>query len=124
VTRLRTEHRDLRHERERTVEINLLQSTVGRLGGYRHIRYCGEPVTSVGYVSILAWFTKLDIGFVGHRPKYELHQKYPIVMFTPLPHGWGVQTYRTPAAKQASCAGLNALYVRTPSHPQGVLVPH
>jgi hypothetical protein len=115
LARLRTERTDLRHERGRTHEIGLLQGAVTALGGYRHIRNCGEPVSNVEYVSALAWFMKLDVGFVGHRPKFELHRKYPIVLFTPLAHGgWRVLPWHTRAYQVARCRGLNAAYVARP----------
>ena len=34
--------------------IGRLQAAVNRLGGYKHIRACGEPVTTVEYVAMLA----------------------------------------------------------------------
>ncbi len=122
IARARAEHIDLRHERARTHEIAMLQTTLGVLGGYAHVRRCGEPVSNVEFVSALAWFAKLDVGFVGHRPNFELHQKYPIVLFTPLPTGWAVRAYRVLPAKRARCANLNADYVDTPAHPGGVVL--
>jgi hypothetical protein len=107
IARIRTEHKDLRAERDRTHEIALLQNTINRLGGYRHIRNCGEPGTYVGYVSTLAWFEKLNVGWVGHRPQIELHQQYPIVLFTPLPHGgWYVLPWHTAPSNVAICSRL------------------
>jgi hypothetical protein len=109
--RMRSERTDLRRERDRTHEIALLQGTINHLGGYRHIRNCGEPGTYVGYVSTLAWFTKLNVGWVGHRPKIELHQHYPIVLFTPLPRGgWNVLPWHTLPSKVARCRRLKTNY--------------
>jgi hypothetical protein len=122
LARARHERTDLRHERERTIEISRLQTTIDRVGGYKHVLYCGRPVTNVGYVSILAWFTNMNTGKVGHRPKFEQHQKYPIVMFTPDPNGWSLRPYHTEASKRAACAGLNVSYVFSPAHPGGVAV--
>ncbi|MBV9466891.1 MAG: hypothetical protein JO206_11415 [Solirubrobacterales bacterium] len=123
LARMRNERSDLHHERGRTHEIALLQTTLNVLGGYRHIRNCGEPVTNVEYVSAMAWFVKLDVGFVGHRPDFELHQKYPIVLFTPLVHGgWSVLPWHTRASQLARCSRLKAAYVITRRHPGGVLV--
>lgn len=122
LARLRAEHADLHHERARTHEIALLQYTIEALGGYQHIRNCGEPVTNVEYVSTLAWFTKLDVGFVGHRPAFELAQRYPIVLFTPLATGgWIVAPVHTRPSQVARCAGLKAAFVPTPQRPSGVL---
>jgi hypothetical protein len=124
ISRLRFEHRDLLHERDRTKQIGLLAGTINNVGGYQRVRACGEPVTNVEYVSILAWLTKLNVGKIGHRPQYELRQKYPIVLFTQLKNGWAVTPYRTPASLQSSCAGLHALFVTTPHQPNGIVVRH
>jgi hypothetical protein len=123
LARVHAERRDMKHERGRTHEIQLLQTTINSLGGYQHIRNCGEPVSNVEYVSTLAWLVKLDVGFVGHRPDYELHQKYPIVLFTPLVHGgWAVRPVHTRAYQVARCRGLHASYAVTHSHPGGELI--
>jgi hypothetical protein len=123
IARIRTERKDLHHERGRTHELALLQTTLNVLGGYRHIRNCGEPVSNVEYVSALAWFVHLDVGLVGHRPDFERHQKYPIVLFTPLAHGgWTVLPWHTRRSQLARCRGLKAAYVTTRHRPGGVLI--
>jgi hypothetical protein len=122
VARLRTEHRDLRHERERTKAIGWLQADIEHLGGYKHVLACGEPVTTVRYVAMLAYFTKQNDGKIGHRPQWELKQTYPIVMFTPLHSGWGTFPWHTAASKVAACRDLNAKWIYTRPHPNGVLV--
>jgi hypothetical protein len=122
LARARAERKDLAHERARTTVINRLQAILTRLGGYQHIRRCGEPVTNVEFVSTLAWFVKLDVGLVGHRPDFELHQKYPIVLFTPLSNGWSALPWHTLASKRARCDGIHAKYVFTGRHPGGALV--
>jgi hypothetical protein len=120
IARLRAEHGDIIHERARTKQINLLAGAVNAYGGYKHLRACGEPVTNVEYVSILAWYTHLNVGKVGHRPMYELRQKYPIVLLTQLRNGWAMTPYRTPASLQGSCA--HVLFVTTPHQPNGIVV--
>jgi hypothetical protein len=123
LARARSERSDLHHERTRTHEIALLQTTINVLGGYRHIRNCGEPVTNVEYVSTLAWMTRMDVGLVGHLPKQELRKKYPIVLFTPLVHGgWTVLPWHTRRYQARRCEGLRAAYVVTRHHPAGVLL--
>jgi hypothetical protein len=122
VARLRTEHRDLRHERGRTKAIAWLQADINHIGGYKHVLACGEPVTTVRYVAMLAYFTKQNDGKIGHRPQWELKQKYPIVMFTPLHSGWGTYPWHTAASKVAACRDLNANWIYTRPHPEGVLV--
>jgi hypothetical protein len=123
LARLRAEHSDIIHERDRTKQINLLAGAVNAYGGYKHLRACGEPVTNVEYVSVLAWYTHLNVGNVGHRPNYELrHQKYPIVLFTQLKNGWAMTPYRTPASLQGSCP--RARFVTTPRQQNGIAARH
>jgi hypothetical protein len=122
LARVRTEHKDLTHERGRTKVIAWLQAEINHLGGYKHVLACGEPVTTVRYVAMLAYFTRQNDGKIGHRPKWELHQKYPIVMFSPLRNGWGTYPWHTLASKQQACANLNANWIYTGRHPNGVLV--
>jgi hypothetical protein len=124
VSRLRDEHKDLRHERGRTKVINMLQTAVNRFGGYKHIVYCGEPVTNVEYVSILAWDTKLNVGSVGYLPKREIKHGYPIVLFTQLPNGWLADPIHTAPSRTAACANVNSFWIDTPAHPNGALYPH
>jgi hypothetical protein len=122
ISQVRTEHKDVYQQRQRTTEINKLDATLDALGGYKHVLACGRPVVNVEFVSIMAWYTKLNTGVVGHRPAYELRQKYPIVNFIPLPNGWAVQAYRSPPRLKSTCATLKSLYVPTALHPQGVLI--
>jgi hypothetical protein len=116
VARLRTERRDLRHERGRTHEIALLQTTTNLLGGSRHIQNCGQPVTDVGYVSPLAWFYHRNVGSVGglqqHVEAAELRNPHLAkVLFEPLPRGgWAVVPWHTRSYQVARCRGLRAVY--------------
>src|SRR5207248_4786034 len=109
----RKEHIDLRHERDRTVVIGRLKTTIAVLGGYKHVLNCGEPVTTVRYVAQLAYFTKQNDGKIGHRPQFELEQSYPIVMFEPLHSGWKVFSWHTAAANARACSNLNSTWLYT-----------
>ncbi len=124
IAAIRTEHADIYHERARTTEIHRLDATLTALGGYKFVRFCGDPSADVEYVSILAWYTKLDVGYVGHRPQFEIHkQRKPAVLFTALYNGWVVHTYHIAASKRAACSRLNnAYYIVTPQHPGGVVI--
>ncbi len=122
VARLRAERKDLSHERGRTKVINQIGAAVNAIGGASAVKNCGEPVTNVEYVSILAYYTHLNDGDVGHRPKFELKLKHPIVLFTQLQNGWAITPYHTPAAKQATCSQLNRLWIYTGHFPGGELV--
>jgi hypothetical protein len=123
ISRLRQEHKDLYHERGRTTVIARLHAAIDHMGGASFIKYCGEPVTSVEYVSILAYYTNLNDGDVGHRPQFERHLKHPTVFFTQLPNGWAALPWHTKASKVAACSKLKSLWIYTAPHPGGVLVP-
>jgi hypothetical protein len=128
LARLHTEHRDLRHERARTHQISLLQTTTSVLGGAAHVANCGQPVTDVSYVSALAWLYHRNVGSVGGRQQHvegaELRNPaLPKVLITPLSRGgWSFRPWHTRAALLARCRGLNAAWVTTPQHPGGYLI--
>lgn len=119
VSRLRAEHKDLFHERERTQVINMLQGAINHFGGYKHIRFCGEPVTTVEYVSVLAYDTKLNVGSVGYILKREIRHGYPLVNFIPTAsvRGWALQNIHTAKPNVAACSKLTAAWVN-PSAPR------
>ena len=83
---------------------------------------CGRPVTNVEFVSILGYLTDQNDGKIGHRPQFELHNNYPIVLFTQLPNGWATWPWHTARSKLSSCQNMKAVYVVTKGHPGGVLV--
>jgi 4-amino-4-deoxy-L-arabinose transferase-like glycosyltransferase len=123
VGRVRTERTDLKHERGRTHEIALLNTTIDVLGGYRHIRACGEPVTIVEYASALAWYTHLNVGSVGYLPDLEKQRSYPIVLLLPnSTGGWRVQPWHTRPSQVAACKSLHANYLISAQEPGGFLV--
>jgi hypothetical protein len=123
VVRVRTERQNVRHERDRTTELALLQTTIHKLGGYRHLRACGQPVTDIEYTSALAWLTRLDVGSVGYRPARAIRRGRPIVVVTPVSTGgWRVRPWHTSPQQRARCAGLDATYLITKQAPAGTLI--
>ena len=104
------------------MQITRLEHAINDLGGYKHIRECGRPATYVGFVSILAYFTHLNVGLVGHRPAFELKQSYPVVLFSQGPHGWTLLPWHEPAALQATCSTLRAKVLFDARHPNGRVV--
>ncbi len=123
VGRVRDERVDLKHERGRTTQIGLLQTTVNTLGGYRFVRSCGHPVTYVEYSSAMAFLMRLNVGNIGYIPRIEKHRRYPIVLFYPVTTGgWVVQPWHLHHHSRPRCDGLNASYVLTKSHPSGTLI--
>jgi hypothetical protein len=71
----------------------------------------------------LAWFTHDNVGYLGHRVKFEMGLDHPIVLFTQLPNGWETLAHHTLPSKVASCTRLNKAWIYTSHHPNGVLVP-
>jgi hypothetical protein len=122
LSRIRVEHKDVSHDRARTVQISRLTAMVSRLGGRQAVLRCGKPVTNVEFVSILAWLVHRNVGVLGHRPNFELHLNHPVVLFTQLPNGWASYPWHTYASKVASCQRMKAVYVVTRGHPGGVMV--
>jgi hypothetical protein len=122
VARVHAEHKDLVHEHARTAQITRLDRAINDLGGYRHIRDCGRPTTYVGFVSILAYFTHLNVGKVGHKPKYELSRSYPVILFSQGPHGWTLLPVHQVPATQAECSHLRAKVLFDAQHPNGRVV--
>ncbi|MGO9900984.1 MAG: hypothetical protein ACLP0J_15125 [Solirubrobacteraceae bacterium] len=118
------ERHDLVHERARTTEINRMDAAIKALGGYRHIRYCGRPAVGVAYASILAWYTKLNVGKIGFEENIDKYvETGATIWFAPLPNGWVLNGYHVQASKRASCANLvNAFYIVTPHHPHGFVL--
>jgi hypothetical protein len=123
VARLHAERTNLTHERRRSDEIGLLQTTVNAIGGYSRVRACGEPVTYVEYASALAWLMRLDVGSVGYKPELEMRRRHPIVLFFPVkPGGWAVRPWHTDRHQHAECVSVHARYELTGQHPAGVLI--
>ncbi len=122
VARFHAEHKDLVHEHARTEQITRLDRAINDLGGSQHIRACGRPTTYVGFVSILAYFTHLNVGKVGHKPKYELRQTYPIILFSNGPHGWTLLPAHAALGTAAACSHLRAKVLFDARHPNGRVV--
>ncbi len=124
ATQVRLEHQDVLREQNRTARIGQLHAAIVHLGGAAFVRSCGDPTVDVEYVSILAWYTHMNVGAVGHRPVFQItKQTKPLVLFTALPNGWVTHTYHEAASQQARCTGLNRAYwVVNPTHPGGQLI--
>ena len=92
LSRARTEHKDLRAQRDRTTEIGKLAGTITRLGGGAALRRCGEPLTRLEYQTILAWNLRVNVAVVGYKYTPAIRSGRPIVLYTPVSTGgWRVQ---------------------------------
>ncbi len=110
VSRVRGERHDLRLQRRRTQEIQRLSSAVGRLGGARRLRACGEPLTRLEYQTVLAWTLQRNVAVVGFKYAQAIRHGGPIVLYTPIPSGgWIVHALHQTAP---ACVRLPRLVVR------------
>jgi hypothetical protein len=92
ISQGRTEHRDLRVQRDRTTALNRLSATVSQYGGPARLRPCGEPLTRLEYQTVLAWTLHRNVVNIGFKYGPAIRRGDPIVLFTPLSSGrWRVQ---------------------------------
>jgi hypothetical protein len=123
LAREHTEHKDLLHERGRTTDIKLLAPLIADLGGAARIRSCATPVVDVAWVSSLAYYMNMDVGFLGRHPSKEIHGTKPVLVFMPLSHGgWSTTPYHLHEHNRAACSSLKAALEVKPGHPGGVFV--
>jgi hypothetical protein len=105
VTRARGAHYEILLRRQDAVRIDRLHAVIKQLGGPSRIRACGQPVTTVGWQSILAWETDLNVGNVGYKPGRSIRKGTPIVLFKLHDRGWYVIPIHTLPSNQA-CQGI------------------
>lgn len=121
--RVRTEHRDLTHERGRAQEIVMLATATQALGGWRHIERCAKPTADVEWVSALAWVMHSDVGLLGHKPELEIHHSHPVVWFVPLTRGgWHIVPYHLHRHGYAACHRLRSYFEKAHGYPGGRLL--
>jgi hypothetical protein len=106
-SRISVERRDLKSQRARTDEINLLGSVVHRLGAAR-ILACGHPDVPIEFQAMLAWYLGTNTGILYFDPKHEALHPHPVVKLYPHSYGWKVFPSGTSTAAQAArCRGLS-----------------
>jgi hypothetical protein len=106
VTRARGAHSEIVMRRQAAVQIKRLEAVIKQLGGPSRIRACGQPVTTVGWQSTLAWEVELNVGNVGYKPGRSINKGNPIVLFKPHMLGWQVRPIHTLPANRAACSSL------------------
>ncbi len=104
--RTRDARSEVRMRRHAAVQISRLEDVIRRAGGAGRIRACGQPVTTVGWQSTLAWETELNVGKVGYKPGRSIDKGDPIVLFKPHHRGWQVRPIHTLASDRAACSDL------------------
>jgi hypothetical protein len=121
LSRMRTERSDIKHERGRTTDINMLGPLISQLGGVTHIRHCGNPAVEVAWVSSLAWWLHMDVGFLTRHTSDAIHSTRPHIVFQPSSRGgWVVTPYHLRRHNAAVCSQLHARFEVMPGHPNGV----
>ncbi len=96
VSRARSERKDLRQQRVRTVQINALRPALSAAGGAALVRACGEPLTRLEYQSIVAFALGVNVGHVGFKYGPAVHSSRPIVLITPAHGRWKIQALHQP----------------------------
>jgi hypothetical protein len=91
ITHAREEHRDLKDQRARTIEIRRLVPAVNALGGIARLSRCGEPLTRLEYQTMLAYTLNENVSRVGFKYGQAIAHGNPIVLYTPTAHGWLIQ---------------------------------
>ena len=121
LARLRTERTDLKHERGRTTDITMLGPLITQLGGPVHIRHCGNPAVEVAWVSSLAWYLHMDVGFITRHSSDAINSTRPHILFTPsVRGGWVVTPYHLRHHNAAACSALHSRFAVVPGHPNGL----
>jgi hypothetical protein len=104
--RISYERADLKAQRARTHEFNLLSGVVKRLGAHR-ILACGQPNIPIAFQSVLAWYLGTNTGMLYFDPKHERLHPHSVVEFFPHSYGWQVfPAHQASAAQVARCRGL------------------
>ena len=106
-SRVRTAHQQILKERASAKRLDRLEDIIEREGGLRKIRSCGQPVSSIGLQSTLAWELHMNVGNVGYNPGHAIKRGQPIVLFKPHKLGWQIRPYNLPRADQTRCASLD-----------------
>jgi hypothetical protein len=105
----RSVHGEISVEREYARQVDRLDTYVSRQGGAAAVVRCGQPVSAVGFQSVVAWETGLNVGDIGWTPIPASGPAHAIVVFEPKGLGWVVR----PVDSDAS--GCRSLSAETPS---------
>jgi hypothetical protein len=105
-SRILYEQHDLRGQRTRATEIELLENVVDRLGADR-ILGCGQPNIGIGWQSVLAWDLGTNVGVLYYNPNSERKHPHPIENMYPHAYGWQFfPSHESDADQVSRCRGL------------------
>lgn len=86
--------------------LDRLSQLVAMDGGARAIRSCGQPVTGIGWQSILAWELDMNTGNVGFNAAKTYKLGKPMMHFKWKGYGWTVIPSHIAPANVARCTKL------------------
>lgn len=93
-------------QRQNAVRVDRLSAVIAADGGPRAIRQCGQPVSTLGFQSTLAWELDMNVGNIGYMPGKSIRSGRPIVFFKPNGLGWEVRSDNPARATSARCSAL------------------
>ncbi len=102
--RLRLAHNGIVFGRTWARQLSGLHAVIDKDGGAKRILACGQPVSYLGFQTILAWDLDRNISDIGWQPERSIKQAKPIVLFEPSEVGWKVRPLHT---NRAVCKGLS-----------------
>jgi hypothetical protein len=102
--RARLAHNGIVFGRTWARQLSHLRAVIDKDGGAKRILACGQPVSYLGFQTILAWDLDRNISDIGWQPARAISQAKPIVFFEPYGVGWKVRPIH---AHRAACKGLS-----------------
>ena len=105
----RSVHGEINEGRKYARQVDRLDSYVRRQGGAAAVIRCGQPVSAIGFQSVVAWETGLNVGeSVGSRSRAAV-RRMQWSLFEPKGFGWVVRPV------DADATGCDSLRADTPS---------
>jgi hypothetical protein len=101
--RARLAHNGIVHGRVWARQLGRLHAVIDQEGAKR-ILACGQPVSYLGFQTILAWDLDRNVSDIGWQPESSIKEAKPVVLFEPDGAGWKVLPLHTtrPACKRLS----------------------
>jgi hypothetical protein len=101
-------HGEISEARQYARQVDRLDKVVAREGGPAAVVRCGQPVSALGFQSVVAWETGLNVGDIGWTPLPNGGPSHAVIVFEPRGLGWVVRPVDTRAN------GCRSLRARTP----------
>jgi hypothetical protein len=104
----RSVHGELSEGRKYARQVDRLDRIVESSGGAAAVVRCGQPVSALGFQSVIAWETGLNVGEIGWTPLPTGGPSHAVIVFEPHGLGWVVRPVNT------SASGCRSLRAETP----------